>query len=107
MRDEQADEKHAPAGAEPPPDPHPRRIATVENARTAPLTQEIPVSPDVTIGQFDNGLRYYIRQNHEPENRAQLRLVVRAGSIVEDDDQSQRTGIRAMATVLQPELREV
>ena len=87
MRDEQADEKHAPAGAEPPPDPHPRRIATVENARTAPLTQEIPVSPDVTIGQFDNGLRYYIRQNHEPENRAQLRLVVRVGSIVEDDDQ--------------------
>ena len=107
MRDEQADEKHAPAGAEPPPDPHPRRIATVENARTAPLTQEIPVSPDVTIGQFDNGLRYYIRQNHEPENRAQLRLVVRAGSIVEDDDQSQRTGIRAMATGLQSELREV
>ena len=27
-----------------------------------------------------NGMHYYIRENHRPENRAELRLVVNAGS---------------------------
>ena len=56
-------------------------------ARTAPLTQTIPVDPQITIGTLPNGLRYYIRTNKKPENRAELRLVVNVGSIVEDDDQ--------------------
>ncbi|MCP4201329.1 MAG: insulinase family protein [bacterium] len=47
----------------------------------------IPVDPDVTIGKLDNGLTYYVRANGKPENRASLRLVVNAGSIVEDEDQ--------------------
>ncbi len=34
-----------------------------------------------------NGLTYYIRVNHKPEKRAELRLVVRAGSILEDEEQ--------------------
>ena len=34
-----------------------------------------------------NGLRYYVRSNSKPEKRAELRLVVNAGSILEDDDQ--------------------
>ena len=38
-------------------------------------------------GVLPNGLRYYLRENDEPRNRAELRLVVRAGSILEDDDQ--------------------
>ena len=33
-----------------------------------------------------NGLRYYIRANKKPEKRAELRLVVKAGSILEEDD---------------------
>ena len=41
----------------------------------------------VTVGQLENGLRYYIRENDEPANRAELRLVVNVGSLVEDDDQ--------------------
>ena len=32
-------------------------------------------------------MRYYIRENHKPEKRAELRLVVNAGSVLEDDDQ--------------------
>jgi zinc protease len=63
------------------------QVAVPADARTAPLDQPTPVSPDVTVGELPNGLRYYIRENDEPENRAQLRLVVRVGSIVEDDDQ--------------------
>ncbi|NOR52808.1 MAG: insulinase family protein, partial [Candidatus Aminicenantes bacterium] len=58
-----------------------------EQAKTASLDQKLPIAPYVTVGQFDNGLRYYIRENKRPENRAELRLVVNAGSILEDDDQ--------------------
>lgn len=51
------------------------------------LTQPMPVDPQITMGQFKNGLRYYIRTTRKPEKRAELRLVVKAGSVLEDDDQ--------------------
>jgi zinc protease len=47
----------------------------------------LPRDPAIITGQLDNGLRYMIRRNAEPENRAELRLVVHAGSILEDEDQ--------------------
>ncbi|MEZ5044382.1 MAG: insulinase family protein [Saprospiraceae bacterium] len=47
----------------------------------------IPMDPDVTIGTLENGMKYYIKRNLKPENRAELRLVVKAGSLQEDDDQ--------------------
>ena len=49
--------------------------------------QILTADPKITIGKLDNGLTYYIRENHKPEKRAELRLVVKAGSILEDDDQ--------------------
>lgn len=56
---------------------------------TAPNVEPEILSPDpkIQIGTLANGLRYYIRQNEKPEKRAELRLVVNAGSILEDDDQ--------------------
>src|SRR6266478_1719648 len=51
------------------------------------LTQQMPVDPQITMGKFANGMRYYVRANKKPEKRAELRLVVKAGSILEDDDQ--------------------
>lgn len=41
----------------------------------------------VRFGELENGLSYYIRANDEPADRAELRLVVNAGSVLEDDDQ--------------------
>ncbi|HEX6966233.1 MAG TPA: insulinase family protein [Gemmatimonadaceae bacterium] len=49
--------------------------------------QLLPTDPHVIIGTLPNGLRYYIRENHKPEHRAELRLAVNAGSVLEDDDQ--------------------
>jgi zinc protease len=49
--------------------------------------QPLPVDSQVTVGTLPNGLRYYVRANPKPEHRAELRLVVRAGSVLEDDDQ--------------------
>jgi len=51
-------------------------------------TSPIPVDGDVRIGTLDNGLTYYVRYNDSPGLRAQLRLVVNAGSALEDEDQS-------------------
>ena len=47
----------------------------------------IPLDPAVRVGRLPNGLRYYIRRNARPEQRVELRLVVNAGSVLEDDDQ--------------------
>lgn len=58
-----------------------------EQAKTAALDQKLPIGPNVTVGEFENGLRYYVRENRRPENRAELRLVVNTGSVMEDDDQ--------------------
>ncbi len=55
-------------------------------AQVTPQTP-LPVDPQVTAGQLDNGLRYLIRPNTRPEQRAELRLVVNAGSILETDAQ--------------------
>lgn len=47
----------------------------------------IPLDSAVRHGTLPNGLRYYVRHNARPENRLELRLVVNAGSVLEDDDQ--------------------
>lgn len=47
----------------------------------------LPVSPRVTVGKLDNGLTYYIQKNARPANKLELRLVIKAGSILEDEDQ--------------------
>ena len=51
------------------------------------LAQTIPVDPLISTGKLANGLTFYVRKNAKPENRAELRLVVNAGSVLEDDDQ--------------------
>jgi zinc protease len=61
--------------------------AQTQIAHSQTLTDPMPVDPQITMGKFANGMRYYIRANKKPEKRAELRLVVKAGSILEDDDQ--------------------
>ncbi|MBD0368325.1 MAG: insulinase family protein, partial [Flavisolibacter sp.] len=51
------------------------------------LNAPLPVDPNVKIGQLSNGLTYYIRKNTKPEKKVELRLVVNAGSVLEDPDQ--------------------
>ncbi|HEY1763841.1 MAG TPA: insulinase family protein [Opitutaceae bacterium] len=43
--------------------------------------------PAATYGTLPNGLRYVVMPNHEPKNRASLRLLVLAGSFEETDAQ--------------------
>lgn len=48
---------------------------------------KLPLDPGVVFGKLDNGLTYYVRENKKPEKKVELRLVVKVGSIMEDDDQ--------------------
>jgi zinc protease len=59
----------------------------VTTASTASLDTRLPVDPKIRIGKLPNGIRYYIRQNSTPRQRAELRLAVNAGSILETDNQ--------------------
>jgi zinc protease len=52
-----------------------------------PPGERVPVDPRITIGRLENGLRYYVRRNPRPANRAELRLVINAGSVLEESDQ--------------------
>jgi len=51
------------------------------------LDSPIPIDSSTTIGKLENGITYYLKENHEPESRLELRLVVNAGSLMEDEDQ--------------------
>ena len=49
--------------------------------------EPLPFDPDAVQGELSNGLTYFIRQNVEPPARAQLSLVLKAGSILEEEEQ--------------------
>jgi zinc protease len=61
--------------------------ADPEKARTAAPDAPMPLDPSITVGRLDNGLHYWIRENAYPANRAELRLVVKVGSVQESEDQ--------------------
>ena len=65
----------------------PGRETTAESVGSYALSEQMPVDPEVTLGTLPNGLRYYVRKNARPARRAELRLVIKAGSVLEDDDQ--------------------
>lgn len=51
------------------------------------LTKQLPYSKDVIYDSLGNGLKYYIKKNSKPEKRAEIQLIVRAGSLQEKNSQ--------------------
>jgi len=49
--------------------------------------QSLQMDPKIKTGVLDNGLTYYVLENVKPEKRAELLLLVNAGSILEEDHQ--------------------
>ncbi|WP_367389886.1 M16 family metallopeptidase [Lewinella sp. LCG006] len=47
----------------------------------------LPVDTTIQQGVLANGLNYFIRPNNEPRQRAELRLIIKAGSLQEEEDQ--------------------
>jgi zinc protease len=50
-------------------------------------SDQVPFMEQVRSGTLPSGLRYYILENSKPENRAYLTLAVKAGSVLEKDDE--------------------
>ncbi|MDO1500054.1 insulinase family protein [Winogradskyella maritima] len=50
-------------------------------------SDNLPITPKVKIGKLSNGLTYYIQNNGKPEDKVELRLAIKAGSILETEDQ--------------------
>ncbi|ANW96607.1 peptidase M16 [Wenyingzhuangia fucanilytica] len=59
-------------------------ISEKENSKTI---TNIPIDSMVKTGVLSNGMTYYIRQNPKPEQKVEFRLVVKAGSILENEKQ--------------------
>src|SRR6187399_966921 len=67
-----------------------RPAAIAPSTTTGPavdLAPTLPFDSGIETATLPNGLRYFIRANRQPEHRAELRLVVNAGSVLEEDDQ--------------------
>ncbi|ALJ06272.1 hypothetical protein APS56_14505 [Pseudalgibacter alginicilyticus] len=45
------------------------------------LNSKIPIAENIKIGELNNGLTYYIRNNKKPEDKVELRLIIKAESI--------------------------
>lgn len=67
----------------PPPAPPIQATASVWPARES----DLPEDPALVQGALPNGLRYLILPNPEPKDKISLRLLVRAGSLHENDDE--------------------
>lgn len=68
--------------------PVPAPAASPSSSTVAAPALPAPVGDTAVVrGVLPNGLTYYVRRNAEPGARAELRLVVNAGSVLEDPDQ--------------------
>lgn len=54
---------------------------------TVAQAQVLPLNPKVRTGKLPNGMTYYVMQNKEPEKRAELRLALKAGSVLETEEE--------------------
>ena len=63
--------------------PEPTVTVTPETQTEEPLGFD----PSVVLGTLSNGMTYYIRHNEEPRERAQLSLVIKAGSVLEEENE--------------------
>ena len=71
----------------PPPAPTPEPTPVATPAPEPEVDVPLALDPAVVRGTLSNGLSYYIRHNEEPRDRGKIALVVRAGSVLEENDQ--------------------
>lgn len=61
--------------------------ASISSSDDRQLTEVLAFDENLLTGHLDNGLRYYIRKNSQPEKQAVLQLCVNAGSINELEEE--------------------
>lgn len=60
---------------------------TILQQDTLKWQDKLPFDKGVKVGQLKNGFKYYIRKNVEPEKRVTMYLGVKAGSILETEEE--------------------
>ena len=48
---------------------------------------EFPLDSNITYGKLENGFTYYIRENQTPKDKVSIKLIIKAGSIMEEENQ--------------------
>ena len=51
------------------------------------LNSKLQLNKEIIYGKLDNNFTYYIKQNLKPKKKASIHLILKAGSLMEDDDQ--------------------
>jgi zinc protease len=51
------------------------------------LDENLSLNKEIIYGKLDNNLTYYIKKNSNAKKKASISLIVKAGSLMEDDDQ--------------------
>ena len=67
--------------------PSPTPAAAAKPLPFAHEQSDLKPDPEVRFGKLENGLRYAVRPNKEPNGRVSLRLLVLAGSLHETEEQ--------------------
>jgi len=62
-------------------------VSFIGFAQTSSETKPLKLDESVRTGVLKNGMTYFIKNNQKPENEVILRLVVKAGSILETEKQ--------------------
>jgi zinc protease len=55
--------------------------------RAVDLAEPIGLDAQVVTGRLANGITWFVRENPKPEKRVELRLAIRAGSVLEEENQ--------------------
>jgi zinc protease len=63
------------------------RSQTAQRSATFDAQDTLPFDAAVRTATLPNGLKYFVRQNTRPAKRVSMRLAVKAGSLMEADDQ--------------------
>jgi len=62
-------------------------ICLLQACKTQMDTQPLLLDPELRTGKLPNGFTYYIRKNKTPQKRVTMYLAIKAGSILETDQQ--------------------
>ena len=62
-------------------------VISVASISAQDPTAQLPLDPEVRVGQLENGMTYYIRHNEKPKGQASFYIYHDVGAIQEEDDQ--------------------
>ena len=57
------------------------------NAAEIDLKKILPMDSKITYGKLDNGITYYGKNNQLPKNKAYVELIIKTGSLHENNEQ--------------------